>query len=119
MEEIEMAKYTQGNQTFEEKLRADIIDTLYNCGCSVNSAPIANALLKLPTLAAAAQMYEALKSIMSLDTSGSLAAAAYTGGDIPKKWIREVAPAIDARANARKEIQEIIRPVLAAIDGGE
>lgn len=67
-------------------------------------------------IAQAPAMYEALKRIMILDTNSSLDAMAYSGGDIPKKWLREVAPSIDARAKARKEIQAIIKPVLSKLE---
>ena len=70
-------------------------------------------------ITSAPAMYEALQRIMMMDTSSALDAMAYTGGDVPKKWLREEAPAIDARANARKEIQAIIRPILAKAEGND
>jgi len=66
---------------------------------------------------AAPKMFEALQRIMALDDSGILEAMAYSGGDIPKKWMREEAPAIDAKSKAIKEIKEIIRPILAKAEG--
>ncbi len=62
---------------------------------------------------AAPEMIEALNQIMSLDDSGPLDAMAYSGGDIPKKWLREEAPALEARSKARREVKDIIRKALA------
>jgi len=70
-------------------------------------------------IVAAPDMYETLQKIMAMDDSGVLEACAYSGGDISKKWMREVAPALDARSKARKEIQAMIKPILAKAEGKE
>uniref|UniRef100_A0A6M3LTT0 Uncharacterized protein n=1 Tax=viral metagenome TaxID=1070528 RepID=A0A6M3LTT0_9ZZZZ len=84
------------------------------CGCEVAN----NSIKYCPKHQAASDMYEALRRILSFDDSGCLAAAAYSGGDMPKKWIREVAPAIEARSAARKEMQAIARQAISKAEEG-
>ena len=62
-----------------------------------------NALAK-----ACRELVDAGERILSLDDSGSLAACAYQGPP-PKKWAREVAPALDARAATVQKVQAMIK----------
>ena len=65
------------------------------------------------------ELLKVCKEIMCLDDSGSLSAMAYSGGDVPKKWMREEAPAIQARADARREIQAMLKPVILKLQSFE
>ncbi len=56
-----------------------------------------------------------IKLHFEIDTTTALDAMAYSGGDVPKKWLREEAPAITARAKAREEIQQLLKPAAKAI----
>ena len=59
-----------------------------------------------------AEFMAAGDAIMFMQAPSPLESCAYQGPP-PKKWMREVAPAIDARYRAVQEAQGIMRAVLA------
>lgn len=65
------------------------------------------------------EMVVVFNKIMALDDTGVLEMCAYSGGDVPKKWLKKEMPILDARAKARKEIKDIVRPLLADIERKE
>jgi hypothetical protein len=74
-------------------------------------------IIHCPMHAAAGDMLAALEAIMQMQATSPLAACANQGPP-PKKWMREVAPALEARYNAIREAQAIAKPVLDAARGG-
>ena len=61
---------------------------------------------------AAPVLLAALEKIMQMTATSPLEACAYQGPP-PKKWLREVAPALQARYNAVREAQKIARAAIA------
>ena len=59
-----------------------------------------------------AALLEALDKILRLQAESPLEACAYQGPP-PKKWLREVAPALEARYKAVREAQAIARAAIA------
>lgn len=66
-------------------------------------------------MAAAPGLLAALKAIMHMEATSPLEACAYQGPP-PKKWMREVAPALEARYNAVREAQAIAKPAIEAAE---
>jgi hypothetical protein len=127
IKELDKMEYTKGEWRVSEiggSVRY-IVDDKDHIIATVWSASTEKLLsdYKLPSIAnahimaSAPKLYEACKRIMLLDDSGPLEAVAYSGGDIPKKWLREVAPAIEAKSKAIKEVKSIIRPAIAKAEG--
>lgn len=62
----------------------------------------------------------ALKAICDLPyRQSSLEAMAYSGGDVPKKWLREEAPVIQARHEESERAKAIARAAIARAEGRE
>ena len=68
-------------------------------------------------IAAAPDLLAALEKIMQMTATSPLEACAYQGAP-PKKWLREVAPALQARYDAVREAQQIARAAIAAAKEG-
>ena len=62
------------------------------------------------------ELVEALEKIMRMHATSPLEACAYQGPP-PKKWLREVAPALEARYNAVREAQNIARAAIEKTGG--
>ena len=67
---------------------------------------------------AAPKMYEALRQITLIEPKSILAECAYQGIP-PKKWVKETAPYYDGFNKALEQICQMIKPVLAEVEGKE
>jgi len=67
-------------------------------------------------IAAAPALLAACKAVLCMYVPSALKACAYQGPP-PKKWAREIAPALEAKRELLDRIQAILRPALAAAEG--
>ena len=86
------------------------------CGCVVIQDRTADAyIVYCPKHEAAPELYEALKDLP--EPKSILAEAAYTGGDIPKKWMNDRGHFIDGYNQALKEVAKRREQALAEAEG--
>lgn len=113
-----MANYTKG----EWKVGSDSWDTyigvgnqylakMINSGSLTDAEVIANAHL----ISAAPLMYETLRDLPR--PKSILEEAAYTGGDVPKKWINDRGQYIEGYNQAIKDFQLRIAKALVKAEG--
>ena len=84
--------------------------------CDSRGDPSEEAQANARLIAAAPVLLAALKAIMQMQYTSPLEACAYQGPP-PKKWMREVAPALAARQHAVEEAQVIARHAIAEAEG--
>ena len=72
---------------------------------------------RIDLMSAAEDLYEALKTLPA--PKSILAEAAYTGADVPKKWISDRGNYIDGYNQALKDVKQRSDKAVAKADGGK
>ncbi|KKK64627.1 hypothetical protein LCGC14_2982280 [marine sediment metagenome] len=86
-----------------------------DCGCEFEISSTGQLFRWCPLHKSARDMYEALNKLP--ERIDMLAEAAYTGGDIPKTWIRDRGNYADGYNKALEDVQKLREKALAKAEG--
>ena len=89
----------------------------YECGCKITTDKNYPSIEHCPLHKSAPELYEACKNLP--EPKSILVECAYTGGDIPKKWMNDRGHFIDGYNQALKEVRELLGQALTKAEGGK